>query len=88
MQPKPVPAVTRAEIVYVPIPAYTPLPVELTNPIAEPPAPLLGCSDGAGWPAVCVADALATIPAWRATLQMCNRDRARAAVLGATDGQE
>ena len=68
--------------------AYRPLDSALTSPIPEPPAPPALCIDDRGEPGVCVLDGLATIPAWRATLQMCNRDRARAAVLGATDGQE
>lgn len=83
----PRPTVTRTEFVTVPIPAYKPLPVTLTAPLPRPPVPLLSCSDSAGWPAVCVLDALATIPAWDAFADMCNRDRARAALLGTTDGQ-
>ncbi len=85
---KPVqPVVTRTEIVTVSVPAYQPLPSDLTSPIPEPPAPLLACTDSQGRPAVCVLDALATIPAYQAVIAVCNGDRARAALLGVTDGQ-
>lgn len=79
--------ITRTELVQVPVPAYRPLPHELTDPIAAPPAPLLNCSDGNGWPAICVPDALATIPAYQAALGLCNADRRRAALYGAADAQ-
>lgn len=71
----------------VPEVAYVPLPRELTMPIAAPPAPAALCTDARGAPAVCVIDALATIPAWRDALGVCNSDRARAGVLGTSDGQ-
>ncbi len=84
----PQPALTRTEVPTVPVPASPPLPRELTAPIPAPPSPLLDCSDGHGAPALCVTDALATIPAYQVALETCNRDRARAALLGATDGQD
>lgn len=71
----------------MPVPAYRPLPAALTAPIPAPPAPLLDCRDANGRAAVCVLDALATIPAWQSALDACNADRRRAAALGATDGQ-
>lgn len=83
----PQPTVTRTEIVYVPQTAYKALPIDLTSPIPEPPEPLFTCDDGKGAPRLCVLDALATIPAYQGALQLCNSDRARAALLGATDGQ-
>jgi hypothetical protein len=83
----PQPTVTRTELVYVPVPAYKLLPSELTAPIPDPPAPLFTCDDGKGAPRLCVLDALAQIPAYQGALQLCNSDRARAALLGTTDGQ-
>jgi hypothetical protein len=80
--------ITRTELISVPTFAYRQLPDSLTAPIPAPPAPLLNCADGKGWPEVCVIDALATIPAWQATLQLCNGDRAKSALLGTTDGQQ
>lgn len=84
---KPQPVITRTETVMVPVPAYKPLPHELTAPIPMPPRPLLNCADGKGWPAICVPDALATIPAYQAAIGQCNDDRRRAALFGVTDGQ-
>lgn len=81
------PPVPTTEVVRVPELAYVPLPRALTDPIAPPPAPAVLCTDAAGQPAVCVIDALATIPQWRDALDTCNSDRARAAVLGSSDGQ-
>lgn len=83
----PQPTVTRTELVYVPVRTYRPLPIALTSPLMEPPAPLFTCDDGAGAPRLCVLDALAAIPAYQATVQQCNSDRARAALFGATDEQ-
>ena len=81
--PQRAPVVTRTELVQVPVPAYRPLPHELTDPLAEPPAPLPACGG-----LVCVPAALATIPAYQAALGLCNADRARAALYGATDGAQ
>lgn len=84
-QPRPAPP-PRTEIIEVPTIAYQPLPGALTAPIPGPPAPPLACRDGAQ-AVPCVLDALATIPAWQAALDLCNADRRRAAALGVTDGQ-
>jgi len=81
------PGIPRTELVYVPVPAYQPLPRAWTDPIPEPPAPLFTCPDETGRAGLCVLDALATIPAYQAALAMCNADRARSALAGATDGQ-
>ena len=75
----------RTEVLSVPTIAYRPLPAALTAPLPTPPLPPLLC-ELEGAPAVCALDALAQIPAWDATVQMCNADRRRAALLGATDG--
>jgi hypothetical protein len=65
---------------------YQPIPDALTAPLLPPPRPSLLCELG-GAPAVCVLDALATIPAWDVALQMCNADRVKVRTLGKTDGQ-
>jgi hypothetical protein len=79
--------VSKPEIVEVPRVAYRPLPPELTAPLAEPAMPIARCvADGK--PAICVIDALATIPLYQAALRTANDDRARAALLGRTDGTE
>ena len=39
----------------------------------------------AGQPAVCVLDALATIPLWRAALEQANHDRADVGKLGGSN---
>lgn len=57
---------------------YQPLPARLTAPIAEPAPPPAHCTFQ-GIAAVCVADALAWIEAWRGTLAQANADRATAA---------
>lgn len=86
-QHKPTPVVTRTEIVTVSVPAYKPLPRELTSPLSQPLPPSTDCVDAAGKPAVCVLDALSTIPVYQMLLDVCNADRARAALFGVTDGQ-
>lgn len=84
-RPAPAPLV-RTEVLSVPTIAYRPLPSALTVQLLPPPPPPLLCElDGTA--AVCVLDALATIPAWDAALQACNADRRKAAVLGAANGQ-
>ena len=70
----------------VPVIAYRPIPDALTAPILAPPRPPLLC-ELQGVAAVCVLDALATIPAWDAVLQTCNADRLTTRLLGKTDGQ-
>lgn len=80
------PAPTRTEVVTVPAIAYRPVPGVLTAPIPEPAPPPLACTL-AGVAAPCVLDALATIQAWRAALELCNADRRKTALLGASDGQ-
>lgn len=83
---RPAPTVTRTEVIAVPSIAYRPLPDALTTPIPAPPSPPLLC-EWNGQAAVCVIDALATLPAWRAALEAANADRRRAAILGGSDGQ-
>lgn len=82
------PTVTRTVTVEVPLIAYRPLPRELTTPLPAPLPPSRNCVDAAGASAVCVLDALATIPRYQAVIGLCNADRARAALLGATDGAQ
>lgn len=60
------------------MPAYRPLPPQLTAPLAEPPPPPAHCTLH-GQPAVCALDALAWIEAWRGKLRQANADRATAA---------
>jgi hypothetical protein len=66
------------------VPAYRSMPAELTAPLLAPPAPRLLCLLN-GQAAMCLLDALATLPAYEAALQVCNADRRRVALLGATD---
>ena len=87
LQRKPVPVVTRPEVISVPKIAYRPLPHELTAPIQPPLAPPALCVDSNGQALVCALDGLLTIPSWQATLDTCNKDRARSALHGVTDGQ-
>jgi hypothetical protein len=87
LQHKPVPVTTRTEIISVPTITYRPLPHELTAPLLAPLAPAAACVDAKGEPLVCALDGLLTIPDWEAILGTCNTDRARAALLGTTDGQ-
>jgi len=78
--------VTRPVTIEVPVIAYRPLPDALTAPLMKPPAPPALCFlDGQSF--VCALDALALLPAYDAIVDMCNADRARAALLGRTDGQ-
>ncbi len=79
--------VSRPEIIEVPRVAYRPLPPALTAPLAEPAAPPARCVV-AGAPAICVLDALAMIPLYQAALRTANDDRARAELLGRTDGAQ
>lgn len=77
--------VTRVQTVEVPVIAYRPIPAELTAPIPKPPRPPLLCElDGRA--VMCVLDALATIPAWDAAVELCNEDRRKTRLLGGTDG--
>lgn len=78
--------VSRPITIELPTLVYRPIPHQLTTPIVPPPQPSLLCVLN-GQAAVCVLDALATIPAWDAALQMCNADRSKVRTLGATDGQ-
>jgi hypothetical protein len=78
--------VTHSEAIEVPVPAWKPIPDKLTAPILPPPAPPARCVLD-GQPAICVLDALATIPLYQADIDQCNADRATTALLGATDGQ-
>jgi hypothetical protein len=70
----------------VPVVAYRPIPDALTAPILKPQRPPLLCNL-LGIPTVCVLDALATIPAWDAAVDLCNADRLKTRLLGKTDGQ-
>lgn len=65
----------RPQIVEVPVTHYVPVPDQYTAPLAEPAAPGMFCT-WSGQPAVCVLDALATIPLWRAVVEKANADRA------------
>lgn len=62
------------------MPAWRPLPAQLTAPLAEPAPPPARCRDPqTGEPAVCVLDGLNWIEDWRAVLHQANADRATAA---------
>lgn len=65
----------RPQVIEVPVTRYVPVPAEYTAPLAEPAEPPKGCAYQ-GQPAVCVLDALATIPLWRAVVEKANADRA------------
>lgn len=69
------PVLVRPQIVEVPVTRYVSVPTEYTVPLAEPAEPPMLCTYS-GLPAVCVLDALATIPLWRAVLEKANADRA------------
>jgi hypothetical protein len=73
----------RPQVIEVPVTRYVPVPPEYTAPIAEPDTPEMACTYK-GKPAVCVLDALATIPLWRAALEQANHDRADVGKLGKT----
>ena len=75
--------VRQPQVIKMPVETYVPLPTALTTPLAEPPAPAARCRMPNGTPAVCVVDALAQIPLWRAVVHQCNADRATAAQAGA-----
>jgi hypothetical protein len=79
---------THPEVVYVPVPAYKPLPPQLTDPLPEPPPPPRLCSDAKGKRAVCALDGLAATEGWKAMHKLANHDRARAALLGKSDGTQ
>lgn len=65
------------------MPAWRDMPATLTQPLAEPPAPPLLCMlNKQAVP--CLIDAVATIPAYQATLRICNADRRRVDLLGRT----
>lgn len=78
--------VARPIVIDMPVVAYRSLPEALTTPLMKPPAPPAMCVLGEQ-SFVCALDGLALIPAYDALLDMCNADRARAALLGRTDGQ-
>lgn len=65
----------RPQTIEVPVTRYVPVPDQYTAPLAVPPMPAMACTF-AGQPAVCVLDALATIPLWRAVVEQANADRA------------
>ena len=65
----------RPQTVEVPVTRYVSVPREYTAPLAEPTTPGMFCT-WSGQPAVCVLDALATIPLWRAVVEKANADRA------------
>lgn len=64
----------RTELVEVPVVKYAELPADLTDPVAEPPPPLMNCFLGA-LPTVCMLDALLRELDWQALLQRVNEDR-------------
>lgn len=68
------------------MPAWQPLPVPFTAPLAEPAVPPLNCHV-AGLAVPCALDGLAQIEDWRGSLQQCNADRASAARIGAAAPQ-
>jgi hypothetical protein len=74
--------------VEVPVPVYRPLPTALTAPLPLPPPPPRLCRRADTTAAVCELDALLQIPVLEAVIKLANRDRARAALLGANDGQQ
>jgi len=65
-----------------------PVPIALTDPLPAHPAPPSNCKTADGKPAICLLDALGMIPLYQADIEVCNSDRAKAALLGRTDGQE
>lgn len=67
----------------MPLPAWRPLPAQLTAPLPEPAPPPAHCRDEHGQPAVCVLDALNWIEDWRGVLHQANADRATAAKIAA-----
>jgi hypothetical protein len=67
-----------AQVIEVPVPAYQPLDVSLTQPLAEPPAPPRNC-ELLGVSVPCALDGLLNVEAWRGVLQRCNADRATSA---------
>lgn len=74
-------ALVRPQVIEVPVTRYVPVPAEYTAPIAVPVEPEKHCQYQ-GAPAVCVLDALATIPLWRAAVEAANADRAALKKLG------
>jgi hypothetical protein len=60
------------------MPAYRPMPSQLTQPLADPPPPPRHCS-WHGLPAVCALDGLLQIEDWRGLQQKANADRATTA---------
>jgi len=74
----------RPQIIEVPVTRYVPVPPEYAAPIAAPAVPEKRCTYH-GQPAVCVLDALATIPLWRAALEQANHDRADVGKLGGSN---
>ena len=75
--------VSRPSVIKVAMPTFRTIPESLTTLLSEPPAPPLLCilNDQA---VPCLIDVLATIPAYQATLRLCNADRQRTALLGRT----
>jgi hypothetical protein len=60
------------------VPAYRPLPEQLTKPLSEPPPPPERCTYQ-GQPAVCALDGLLQIEDWRGVQRTANADRATSA---------
>lgn len=71
----------RPQLIEVPVARYVPVPAAYTAPLPEPSEPEKHCVYREQ-PAVCVLDALATIPLWRAQLEKANHDRAAVKQLG------
>lgn len=78
--------VSRPQLIEVPVIAYRQIPDALTAPLLPPPEPPLLCVLNAK-ASLCVLDALATIPAYQSSLDLCNSDRAKVRMLGKTDAQ-
>ncbi|WP_430391085.1 hypothetical protein [Dyella sp. 20L07] len=74
------------KVVEVPVPAYQPLPTQLTTRIDQPAPPAKHCT-WKGLPAVCALDGLATIPQYQGKLDQANADRETAARITAKTGE-
>lgn len=80
--------ITKPDVVYVPLVAYRPLPHELTAPLPPPLPPPRLCHDKKNKRMVCTLDGLASIEGWKVVHKIANQDRARAELLGKSDGAQ
>lgn len=69
-------------VIDVPVPAYRPLPHELTAPLPYPAPPPEDCL-ALGMPTVCVLDALLKLDEWKGIVDQANLDRATSAKISA-----